>query len=143
MHLRSVDNITKKWGQAMKKRRNILAFALALLLIGATIFTNSKKVSAYGWTQRDTDWWYCRSHSNCSYITLEASGDTGTGKIYDVEFVQKKTHWPNAFSEDRVWSYTVGKNGYAKGKYTVYSSIITTWVSLSFSSQTDTITLVF
>lgn len=71
---------------------------------------------------------------------ISRKGDTATGKIYDKYFSGQKSHWPNAFRYDSVWSYQIGNTGYAKGTYTAYSSIITQWVSLAFSSVSHTIT---
>lgn len=86
----------------------------------------------------------CNAHNYyCSHITFISHGNTTSGTIYDRYFSSHQTHWPNAFREDNVWSYTVGTTGYAKGKYTVYSSLITAWASLAFTSQTRTITHIY
>lgn len=74
------------------------------------------------------------------HITFKSHGNTDTGAIYDKYFSSYYAHWPNAFREDSLWSYTVGTTGYAKGKYTFYSSLITAWASIAFASTTETMT---
>ena len=81
---------------------------------------------------------WCRAHSGNTtdmYILLAATFDGNT--CTDVWWDSSYSHWPNAFSYD---STAIG-NGYARGTYTIYSSLITQWASIAFSSRTNTIYL--
>lgn len=110
----------------------------ALILCFALIFSCITSVSAVGYTTTHT--YSCRAHSGCMYVKFASHGDCASGKVYDHYFSANKSHWPNAFRYDKTWSYSVGTTGYAKGTYTIYSSLVTQWVSLAFKSQSKTIT---
>lgn len=79
-----------------------------------------------------TAWYSCRAHSCCQYITLSAVFDPSCKDVY---WSGTYTHWPNACTLGETKKYT----SYARGTYTMYSSLITQWASLAFQSFTDTI----
>lgn len=119
----------------MKILKKICALVLCLMVVFSCI-----TASAAVYTKKTTHYYSCNAHSNCSYVTFASQGDTSTGKIYDKYFSANHAHWPNAFRYDNVWSYQIGTTGYAKGTYTLYSSLITQWASIAFASTSRTIT---
>lgn len=119
----------------MKKFYKLIALALCLVVVFSCVSVASAAVE----TKSTSHYGSCRAHNYCHRVTFKSQGDTVTGKIYDKYFSSNKSHWPNAFRYDSVWSYQVGNTGYAKGTYTLYSSIITAWVSLAFTSRSNTI----
>lgn len=114
--------------------KRVLALILCVILVVACIVP----VSAAGYVSTVT--YSCRAHSGCMYVKFTSHGDHASGNVYDYYFSGNKSHWPNAFRYDRTWSYKVGTTGYAKGTYTIYSSLITQWVSLAFTSSSRTLT---
>lgn len=120
----------------MRKTRAIVALMLCL----AMALSISTAVSAAVYHTTTTHYYSCRTHDDCMWIKFYSHGDTSTGTIYDKHFSGNHSHWPNAFRYDNVWSYKVGNTGYAKGTYTLYSSLITQWASIAFASTSDTIT---
>lgn len=122
----------------MKKTLKIVSLTLAVFIVCSFFFMNGASSAIV--TKTTTHYYSCRVHTNCHYISFKSQGNTTTGQIYDKWFDNMHSHWPNAFRVDSTWSYTVGTTGYAKGTYTVYSSLITEWVSLAFQSTTRTIT---
>lgn len=123
------------------KKRYFMALVMALVLVAVSTLSTVANATVY--TKTTTHYYSCNAHTSCMYITFESTGDTYDGYIYNCDFINNHSHWPNAFREDKVWSYTIDNWGYAKGKYTIYSSLITAWASLAFSSTTDTITHVY
>lgn len=120
----------------MRKIRTIFAFALCLLMV----FTIAVETSATICRKITIDSYSCKAHSNCLSVTFVSEGNTVTGDVYDKYFSGNSSHWPNAFRYDNVWSYKIGNAGFAKGTYTIYSSLITQWASIAFASTSDTIT---
>lgn len=120
----------------MRISKRIFALCLCLLLA----FTGTTNTFATIYQKTTTRYFSCRVHSNCTYIAFVSEGNTDTGDVYDKYFSGSHSHWPNAFTYDSVWSYKIGNTGFAKGTYTIYSSLITQWASLSFSSTTETFT---
>ena len=116
---------------------------MALMLCIAMALSIAVVASAAQYWKTTTHYYSCNAHNNCMWVKFTSHGDTTTGKIYDKYFSGNSSHWPNAFRYDNVWSYSVGNTGYAKGTYTVYSSLITQWVSLAFSSTSRTITHIY
>lgn len=116
---------------------------LALVLCMAMIFSVVSVAYAVGYYKTTTHSYSCRVHNGCMWIKFFSHGDVGTGNVYDKYFSGNRSHWPNAFRYDNTWSYKVGNTGYAKGTYTIYSSLITQWASIAFSSTSDTITHIY
>lgn len=110
----------------------------ALILCFVLVFSCIAPASAAGYVTTVT--YSCRAHNGCMYVKFASHGDKASGDVYDYYFSANKSHWPNAFRYDRTWSYKVGTTGYAKGTYTIYSSLVTQWASLSFSSSSKTLT---
>lgn len=123
----------------MKKLIRILAITLCIVVVICSCLT----ATATEWYKTTTDSYSCKVHSNCAYITFYSHGNDSNGAIYDKYFSANHSHWPNAFRYDKVWSYKVGNTGYAKGTYTLYSSLVTQWASIAFASTSDTITHVY
>jgi hypothetical protein len=116
----------------------LLVAALAAIILPVST------ASAYTQSKNTPHYYGCRAHgSGCQYINFYSQGDVGTGTIYTKYFSSSYSHWPNAFRYDRTFTYYSGRNGYACGTYTAYSSLITQWASLSFQSYTNTITHVY
>lgn len=112
---------------------------VAIVLCVAMVISAASVASA----RTTTDSYSCRVHSGCHWVKFYSHGNTENGDIYDKYFSGNHSHWPNAFRYDNVWSYKVGNWGYAKGTYTLYSSLITQWASIAFASTSDTITHVY
>lgn len=75
----------------------------------------------------------CRFHGyGCMHVKLAAKFNSK--RCVDVYWAGSNTHWPNAIDFGTTKVYTT----YARGTYTIYSSLITQWTSLSFASITDT-----
>lgn len=119
----------------MRKVTRILTLALCLVMILSCVLTSSAAV----YTKTTAQYSSCRAHSNCMYVSFRSQGNSSTGVIYDKYFSSNSSHWPNAYRYDNVWSYRIGNTGYAKGTYTLYSSIVTQWMSLAFKSSSRTI----
>ncbi len=122
----------------------VLCFAMLVPMMsayGAAVASSPTSGSSSALKRTTTTTRYsCRAHSNCMYIKFVSEGNVSTGAVYDKYFSASSAHWPNAFTYGKVWSYKIGTTGYAKGTYTIYSSLITQWVSLTFTSKTKTIT---
>lgn len=114
---------------------------LFIMLIFCLLFVSTGgAVSAAEYEMTTTHSYSCKAHKNCLSVAFKSHGETSNGKIYSKYFSGNNSHWPNAFKYDNVWSYKVGNTGYAKGTYTLYSSLVTQWASLSFKSTSKTIT---
>jgi len=120
----------------MRMTRRILAVTLCLL----TVFAVTVGASAAVYRKTTTHSYSCKAHSDCQTVTFVSEGNTVTGQVYDKYFSGNNSHWPNAFRYDNVWSYKIGNAGFAKGTYTLYSSLVTQWASIAFSSTSNTIT---
>lgn len=120
----------------MRKLRMIIALVACIAVVLSVAMSPA---SAAIYTKTTTHSYSCNAHSGCQWIKFVSQGNTANGDIYDKYFSGNGSHWPNAFRYDNVWSYKVGNWGYAKGTYTIYSSLITQWVSIAFSSSSDTI----
>jgi len=128
------------------KRRFITLLTAVVCLIVLSLAGGA--VSAYETTKSTTHEYICGLHSvlgwdSCAHITFYSHGETDSGDVYDKCFSDSACHWPNGFNYGDVWSYKVATTGYAKGTYTSYSSLITTWMSLAWSSYTTTITHIY
>ena len=121
----------------MRKLRTIVVLILCIAAIFAIV---AVPASAATYRKTTTVSYSCKAHNNCHWVKFTSEGNTTTGAIYDKYFSGNSSHWPNAFKYDNVWSYQIGSTGYAKGTYTLYSSLITQWVSMSFKSVSRTIT---
>lgn len=80
--------------------------------------------------------YWCRAHNSKStdmYITLSAN--YSDKNVSDAWWSDSYSHWPNAYT----YGDTASGDGWARGTYTIYSSLITQWASLSFNSKMDTI----
>ncbi len=114
------------------KSKNLIVttlFAFALLF---TLFPT--QVSA----RTTTKSFYDKAHGKCNYIKLYSDGSYSQNKVYTVYFSSSYTHWPMGITEDREWSYETPSYAYANGKFTIYSSLVTQWASISFKSNTYT-----
>lgn len=120
----------------MRMTRRILAVTLCLL----TVFAVTVGASAAVYRKTTTHSYSCKAHSGCQTVTFVSEGNTVTGQVYDKYFSGNNSHCPNAFRYDNVWSYKIGNAGFAKGTYTLYSSLVTQWASIAFSSTSNTIT---
>ena len=117
---------------SMKKK----AVSLGAAALCAFSAISAASMSASAAQKYGTHNYWCRAHKNKGsdmYVQLTAtySGKSITGVWWNSSY----SHWPNAFT----LGSTASGYGYARGTYTIYSSLITQWASLSFSSQTDTI----
>ena len=119
--------------------KRVSAFLVCLVVMLSCVVP----ANAATYRKTTTRYYSCRAHSNCMHITFSSHGNTSTGDVYDYYFSGNHSHWPNAFRYDSTWSYKVRSTGYAKGTYTAYSSLVTQWASLSFSSTSSTITHVY
>ncbi len=113
-----------------KKAIGICAALCAVSAMSATMLPASAA------TKTNSHYYTCLAHKNKGtdmYIQLAASysGKKVTGVWWNSSYA----HWPNAFT----FGNTANCTSYARGTYTAYSSLITQWASLSFSSTTDTI----
>ncbi|MDD3239057.1 MAG: hypothetical protein PHW47_03035 [Lachnospira sp.] len=124
----------------MLKRKKLIVFAMMLVLL---LSMNTTLAGATEYVKSTTHSYACNAHDGCSWITFRSHGETSNGTIYDCYFSDNSSHWPNNFRYDNVWSYTVNNWGYAKGSYTLYSSLITQWASIAFSSTSNTIVHVY
>ena len=117
---------------SMKKK----AIGICAATLCAVSAMSATMIPASAATKTRTHYYTCRAHKNNStdmYIQLAASysGKKVTGVWWNSSYA----HWPNAFT----FGSTANCTSYARGTYTAYSSLITQWASLSFSSTTDTI----
>ncbi len=122
----------------MKKR--ITALILCMSLVFSFICVEFPEVLIVEASDRPTEthYWWCRAHAEKEedmYIALSA--DCSSSGYVSAYFSRSYAHWPNAFTYGDI---VVAKTS-ARGTYTVYSSIITQWVSLAFCSYTETIYL--
>lgn len=127
----------------MKKAKKIATYLIVVMMCSIFMLGNSQKVNAATGDKYRTYWYEDKAHGYCSNITLGATGDSVTGKIYGKWWDSSYAHWPNAFTKETPWHYNVGAYGYVKGTYTIYSSLITQWASIAFQEITNTITITF
>ncbi len=121
----------------MKKRKS-LKMSLVAVVAAICVATTVPAVASASVTQTWPHEYWCFMHSGKAsdmYIYLSAIFD---GKVCeDVWWDKSYSHWPNAFS----FGSTASGYGYARGTYTMYSSLITQWASIAFDSKTSTIYL--
>lgn len=121
----------------MKKRRFLkMVFIVAVAAICIVNAAPAVVAASESLTQPHKYW--CLPHCGREtdmYISLTAMFDGKT--CTDVWWDSSYSHWPNAFS----FGSTASGYGYARGTYTIYSSLITQWASIAFDSQTRTIYL--
>lgn len=133
----------------MKKFRIVMVLTILSLILFSNITafaaaSNPPVGGGYTITQNTTHYYSCKAHSyNCHQVTFTSQGNTSTHEIYDKYFSSNTSHWPNAFRYDNVWITKTSTLSYAKGTYTIYSSLITKWASLSFASTSKTISHVY
>ena len=120
----------------MKKCMKILSCMLCIALVLATLIVPASAARVQRWS---THTYSDLAHGSCNYVRLSAIGDTTTHKVESQWFDSSYTHWPNGVTFGNTWR----GYGYAKGTYTMYSSLVTQWASIAFSSKTDTITINF
>ncbi len=121
----------------MKKRRSLKMMIIAAVA-AICVVTAVPAVASAAVTRTSGYKYWCRAHANDytdMYIYLSAKFNDKT--CTDVWWDSSYAHWPNAFT----CGSTASGYGYARGTYTAYSSLVTQWVSLAFSSETNTIYL--
>lgn len=122
----------------MKKIKKILmGIILSLSLVTSISLSSAANVDAATVTivtKTKSAIYGCKAHGNgCMNVRLSAKFISS--KCQDVYWAGSNTHWPNAVTFGATKKYT----SYARGTYTIYSSLITQWVSLSFDSETNTL----
>ena len=116
----------------MSKKTIIKKCGYLLLLV---VLSMGLTVPVSAATKKGTHEYTCKHHNykTCQHVRL-ACDYTGK-KIKSTWWDSSYTHWPNGVKFGSRGSGT----GYARGTYIFYSSLITQWASVAFSTRTATI----
>lgn len=118
----------------MKKMKNII-IKLMLALVLFVGITAGATESVQAATKTGTHYYTCTGLHDYYCMHVRLAAEFSSSKCTDVYWQSSSTHWPNGVTFGVTKKYT----SYARGTYTIYSSLITQWASIAFSSDTDTI----